>query len=222
MMRRLICQVIFVLSEFVTDAVMLLSKQRVQQFQAEPPVVRETAEGESGFRIKRQKKFRIEVKLPSRNQIARLWIGAQMKRFRNRFAINLRSIPPLGIFVSVGRVAGVERRATAIRRPFVSFGPVGGVRFGLRKDHPSNAVLVLQFNLFSLVRRIGVVWGEFLVLVAKPVMHLKLDPSRGQKVQSRRRLEICALEQFLTDFIWVGPFQIQLLVDGHLRLHIAA
>ena len=104
----LVAEVWLLFPKRIADRVVLLGKQGVQYFKTEPPVVRKATQRDASFWISWEQVLVIKVEPAIRLQSAG-WVSSQAQCLFDALAIDLGRIPPLRIFVAVGREAGVER-----------------------------------------------------------------------------------------------------------------
>ena len=155
------------LDQAVADGVVLQREQVVQHAQSEPPVLRQSGDFDAGGIDRNHPGFRIDIELA-------VLPGAIFGAGRRIVAVDLRSVPPMGLGIGIGG------------RPGVVVGPAG--RIGSRAAHRHLAVRPVVAGRDRYVDRI--VADRARIAVIEPVVGLELNPGGGQQIEDGRRLEI--------------------------------
>ena len=183
------------LLELAGDGVMFEGEQLVQHAQPHPPVLIEAGDRLAAEQLVRQRAVGVDLEfaVDKRTHLVIDFLAA---------AIQLRTVPPVGVVVTVGlRLAGIGTAAA-------------WVRLGTLDRHAAAAQYVAWRQ--RELDRIGIgIWA-----VVEPVVNHKLNPGGGDKVQAGGRLEFISCHQLVTDFTRVGAEQGGGFTLGHRRVDV--
>ena len=160
----------------LADGVVLPHEQRVEHGQADPPVAVDPGQVPHVGRVEGNQPVGGQQELAAD-------VGADQVLEVGRATVDLGRIPPMGLGVAVGGRPAVGGGRVAVRA--LDLHRVLGPR-----------VVVGELDLPRIV------W--IVAAVAEPVVHLELQPGRGQHVERRGRLELLAGQQLAADRAGVG------------------